>query len=84
MYALFHFDLPGAIHFNPLAPIVCALIGFLAARSVYVMARDGNVQALGDSPVGSWNLRLLLIVLALQVVVWGLRFAGLFGGPCPV
>jgi len=84
MFALLHFDFTGALRFNPLAPIVVALLCVLAARALYVMARDGDVQALGDAPVGQWTLRLLLVALSLQVVVWALRFAGLFGGPCPV
>ena len=84
MYALWHLDLPGVLRFNPIAPLVVVLIAVLAARSVYVMARDGDVGALGESPFGAWTVKLLLAVLALQFVVWGLRFLGLFGGPCPV
>jgi hypothetical protein len=84
MYALLHADLPGTLRFNPLAPLVVLAITVLAARAVYVMARDGEVAALPDGPVGTWTVKLLLAVLGLQVVVWGLRFFGLFGGPCPV
>ncbi len=84
MYALAHFDFAGVMHFNPLAPLVVLLITALAARAVYVMARDGDVQALGEGPVGSWTVKLLLVALGLQGLVWALRFLGLFGGPCPV
>lgn len=84
MYALAHFDLPGVLRFNPLAPLVVVCIVVLAARAIYVMARDGDVAALPDPPVGAWTVKILLAVLAIQLVVWGLRFLGLFGGPCPV
>ncbi len=84
MHALAHFDFAGVMRFNPLAPLVVLLITAIAAHAVYVMARDGNVQALGEGPVGSWTVKLLVVALGFQVLVWALRFFGFFGGPCPV
>jgi hypothetical protein len=42
------------------------------------------VQALGEGKLGGWIVRALVLALVLEVVVWGLRFFGLFGGPVPV
>lgn len=82
--ALLHLDFAQALRFNPAAPFVVLVLGALGARGVYLMARDGNVQALGEGKVGGWLLRALVGALVLEVCVWALRFFGLFGGPVPV
>lgn len=82
--ALLHLDLGQALRFNPAAPVVVLLLAVLAVRGVFLLARDGNVQALGEGKVGGWILRGLVGALVLEVVVWALRFFGLFGGPVPV
>jgi hypothetical protein len=41
------------------------------------------LQKLGDG-FGVWLTRALLIVAALETVLWACRFIGLFGGPVPV
>jgi hypothetical protein len=82
--SLLHLDVAQALHFNPAAPLVVLVLGVLAARGIFVMARDGNVQALGEGKLGGWIVRALVLALVLEVVVWGLRFFGLFGGPVPV
>jgi hypothetical protein len=82
--ALAHLDLLGALHANPIAPFSMALLVFLAARVVYLVYRDGGTRHLGEAPWGQALVRALLVVVSLQIVVWVLRFFGLFGGPVPV
>lgn len=82
--ALLHLDLAQALRLNPAAPFVLVTLGALGARGVFLMARDGHVQALGEGKAGGWILRALVAGLVLQVAVWALRFFGLFGGPVPV
>ncbi len=69
--ALAHLDLGRAIHFHPLAPALAA-----AAIAVAAIAFFGGDRA--------WRRAVPIITgaagLAL-VLVWALRFVGLFGGP---
>lgn len=82
--ALLRGDPLGAMRFNPAAPFIVATLAVLMVRGVWLMAADGNVQRLGEGLVGTWTLRLLVAFLVLEVLVWALRFFGLFGGPVPV
>jgi hypothetical protein len=66
------------------APILFVLLAATAFRLVLVVARDGSPAALDEGPIGRALVRALLIAAGLEVVVWALRFFGLFGGPVSV
>jgi hypothetical protein len=82
--ALLSLDVAGAVRANPLAPAVIVVLALLAARAVILTFRTGAPGALDDGRVGRALVRVLLALLAGQVVVWALRFAGFFGGPVSV
>ena len=82
--ALLSLDFPTALRFNPIAPVIFLVLGALATRGVWIVARDGSAEAIGQGTVGKWLLRALVWALVLDVAVWALRFFGLFGGPVPV
>jgi hypothetical protein len=84
VWALLRLDPIGALRFNPLAPFVTGLLFLLALYAVYVTARDGNIERIGERPYGAWILKLLVLSLVLEILVWALRFLGLFGGPVAV
>ncbi|MEO6419848.1 MAG: DUF2752 domain-containing protein [Polyangiaceae bacterium] len=82
--ALLHLDFGAAVHFNPVAPLVFALIGLIATRGVYLLAREGSTQRLSEGRFGKFVFSGLFVAVAVEIVVWALRFFGLFGGPVPV
>ena len=69
--AVAHLDLAAAIRFHPLAPVLIAVTAVMVLLAFI----------LGDV---TWR-RLVMIVTGAAgialVVVWALRFVGLFGGP---
>jgi hypothetical protein len=82
--ALLSLDVPTALRMNPVAPFMVIVLGVLAARGVWLVGRDGNANELGQGRLGTWLLRGLAWSLGAQIVVWALRFVGLFGGTVPV
>jgi hypothetical protein len=82
--ALLSLDFAGVIRFNPLGPIMAALCCLILISGVVAVARDGNLSAVGQGRMGRLLVRTLLFFAGLELVVWVLRFFGLFGGPCPV
>jgi hypothetical protein len=77
-------DVLGALRANPIAPFSIALLFFLGLRVIWLVYRDGGTLRLGEAPWGRAIVRALLAAVVLQIVVWILRFFGLFGGPVPV
>ena len=77
-------DVHGALHYNPVAPLVFRLLAAIAARLVLVVARDGSPAALAEGRAGRWLVRALVAAVAIEIVVWALRFLGMFGGPVGV
>lgn len=84
MRALLHLDFAAAMHFNPVAPLVFGLIGLIAGRGIFLLAREGSTQRLGEGRFGKFIFSGLFVAVSLEIVVWALRFFGLFGGPVPV
>ncbi len=68
---------------NPLAPLMSLALGAFLVRAVWLELTDGHLHRLGDG-FGNVITRALLVVAVLQIVLWGFRFAGFFGGPVPV
>lgn len=84
MLCLFHGDLAGVIRMNPLAPFLSLLIVLFVGQVVLSLASTGTLDRLGYGVLSKVTTRGLIAVAFLEVVVWSLRFAGLFGGPVPV
>jgi hypothetical protein len=78
-----HLDFATMLRMNPFGPLMAALFGAFVLRTVYVTARDGHARALSDGPFRAIP-QAMLVVYGCEVVLWVLRFFGLFGGPCPV
>jgi hypothetical protein len=84
MLALAAGDLAGLVRYNPLAPFMSALLALLVVQAVTSVLRTGTFREVGDGRVGLVVSRGVLIVAALQVVLWIARFGGFLGGPVPV
>lgn len=84
MLALAHGDLHGLVHYNPFAPFMTMLVVVLAVQAFSSVLTTGTLQRVGDGAVGKLVSRGVLVVAALQLVVWLARFAGFLGGPVPV
>jgi hypothetical protein len=82
--ALLRLRFDDVLRYNPVAPLLVGLLAAIALRAVFVVARDGNAAALAQGRAAAWMLRALVVTFVLEIGVWGLRFFGWFGGPCPV
>ncbi len=84
MLALAHGDLHGLVHYNPLAPLMTLLIVALATQALASVLATGTFRRVGDGAIGLVVSRGVMVVGALEVLVWIARFAGFLGGPVPV
>jgi len=84
MLALSHGDLHGLVHYNPLAPFMTLLLVALAGQALASVLATGTFRRVGDGTIGLVVSRGVMVVGALEVVVWIARFAGFLGGPVPV
>lgn len=77
--ALLSGDVAGATALQPLAVVVCPLLGGATAYACLRYLFTGKVQA------DRWHAGPILIVsMVALTVVWALRWFGVFGGPVPV
>lgn len=84
MLCLFHGDLAGVIRMNPLAPFLSLLVALFVGQIVVSLATTGSLQRIGEGLLSKVTTRGFVAIAVLEVLVWALRFAGLFGGPVPV
>jgi hypothetical protein len=77
-------DFANVVRFNPVGPLMAAAIAIFAARSLYLVARQGNVNGIGEGRIGGAIVPTFLTLALAEIVIWVARFFGLFGGPCPV
>ena len=84
MLALAHGDLHGLVHYNPLAPLMTLLVVALAAQALASVLATGTFHRVGDGTIGLVVSRGVMVVGALEVLLWIARFAGFLGGPVPV
>lgn len=78
--ALFSGDLRGMLRYNPFGPVMAAILGVLVVQAIVSMLLDGDLRRVG----GRVLTRIVMVVAALEIVVWVARFFGAFGGPVPV
>jgi hypothetical protein len=81
---LLHGDLHGLFTFNPLGPVISLLLGTLALQAFVSMLQWGDFRDAGEGRIGLLVKRGILIVGALEVLLWIARFFGVLGGPVPV
>jgi hypothetical protein len=84
MLALGAGDLPGLLRYNPLAPFMTALVVLLAVQAFTSVLATGTFKQVGDGTIGLIVSRGVLVVGALEVLLWIARFGGFLGGPVPV
>lgn len=84
MLCLVHGDIAGALRMNALAPLFSLLLGSFVVLVLYSLATTGTLVRVGQGRASKVITGGLVAVAVLQVAVWLLRFAGLFGGPVPV
>lgn len=82
--ALVHGDLHGVLHYNPFGPVMALLIGVLGLQSFVSVLLHGDFRDAGAGRAGLLVKRGVFVVVVLEVLLWGLRFCGAFGGPVPV
>jgi hypothetical protein len=82
--ALLRLDLEGLARTNPLGPLMALLVAAFGVHVVGVVLRDGSTARVSESWLGRSLVRAVLVVAVLQVVLWGSRFFGAFGGPVAV
>jgi len=81
--ALLHGDVPGALRLHPLVWLLTPLFAFFASCGLWELWRGPGPRSPLRLRGGAVNAAAAL-VLVLTLGVWGLRFAGYFGGPAPV
>jgi hypothetical protein len=79
--SLAHGDVGRALALNPWGLVVAVCVLLLALDAVRVTWRDGSPTRSGTGPFGRWVTRALLVALAVDILVWAVRWVGWFGGP---
>lgn len=82
--ALASLDFAEALHMNPVAPVVLVALAGLALRAVVLAYRDGSTRRVDEEKIGRALIKVVVWATVVETIVWGARFFGLFGGPCPV
>ncbi len=77
--ALLRGELAVALALNPLAPVVCPLLGGAALYAALRYLGTGRVEA------HRWGAGVMLVcAMVALTAVWTLRWFGMFGGPLPL
>ena len=84
MLALASGDLAGMVRYNPLAPFMTLLVVALAGQAFASVLATGTFRRVGDGALGLLVSRGVMVIAALEVLVWIARFGGFLGGPVPV
>jgi len=82
--ALLACDFSRAFRIQPAAPIVVLALALLAARGVWLVAREGHARSVSEGKFGRALIGALLASALLELCVWTVRWFGLLGGPLPV
>jgi hypothetical protein len=84
MLALASGDLHALVRYNPLAPFMTLLVVVLAGQALASVLATGTFRRVGDGTVGMVVSRGVMVVAALEVLVWLARFGGFLGGAVPI
>jgi hypothetical protein len=82
--ALVHGDLDGVVRYNPLGPVLAALLGVFGVQALVSVFVRGDFRDAGEGRLGAVLKYGIFVVAGLEIVLWVARFFGLFGGPVPV
>ena len=77
-------DVAGAFRMHPVAPIVIVVFGTMAIRALALVWREGHSRRLFEGRLGGLVVWLVVLSTGLELVLWTLRWFGMFGGPVPV
>ena len=83
-WALLALDPVGALRWNVVALLNIAIMALLWVRGIVLIAREGNPGRIFADPIGKPLVLAFCGVWVIELLYWLLRFAGLFGGPCPI
>ncbi len=83
-WALLSLDFVGALRWNVVAMLSIAVMAAFWLRGIVIIARDGNPSRVFEDRLGKPLLLAYFALVAIEIVYWLLRFAGLFGGPVPI
>jgi hypothetical protein len=84
MLALASGDLAGLVRYNPLAPFMTLLVVALAGQALASVLATGTFRRVGEGAIGILVARGVMVIAALEVLLWIARFGGFLGGPVPV
>ncbi|MDB4945424.1 MAG: hypothetical protein JWP97_4958 [Labilithrix sp.] len=84
MLALAHGDLDSYLRFNPLAPLMSALLGIVLVQAYVSLLRTGTFRGVAHGRSGILLARAGVVVGVLELALWIARFGGFLGGPVPV
>jgi hypothetical protein len=84
VHLLAHGEVAASIAMNPLAAPIAAAALSVAAATVLCTLERGTPAALLESRFARASVVAFVVLEALSVLLWALRFAGLFGGPVSV
>jgi hypothetical protein len=77
-------DVAGSLHMHPLAiPVLGVWLAFMASTVVSTWS-TGTPFTLYGGRLGKTTLAAMVVVYALALLLWILRWFGMFGGPVPV
>lgn len=79
-----HGDVRGVFQYNPLGPVAALFIAILGAQAIVSVFVHGDFRDAGEKRLGYIVKRGIIVVAALEIVLWVARFFGVLGGPVPV
>ncbi len=78
--ALVSGDLDGVLRNNPFGPVMAVVLGLLVVQTILSVLRHGDLRDVG----GGRMTRVVVVLAALETILWVARFCGAFGGPVSV
>lgn len=78
--ALVSGDLAGVLRNNPFGPPMAVVLGVVVVQAILSVLFHGDFRGVG----GPRLTRVVIVLAALEIVLWIARFCGAFGGPVAV
>ncbi len=76
-------DVAASVRLQPMAMPMVAAGGFIALMTVIATYRYG-LPLINRMRLGRLSIAFVVVVYAATLLLWALRWFGLFGGPVPV
>lgn len=84
MHLLFAGQVDASLRMHPLAVPVLLSGGLFIAATVWSTLALGSPIRVHETRFGKWTIAAMVVVYGATLILWGLRWFGLFGGPVPV